>query len=221
MINNSANTAQVNANQARTSPPPYVSPQILVEGKNVNFKGPKDQTINVLARVSESTIKTGKKDDRVHIEGDHNKTNTKAGNDVAKVDGDNNKTKTRRGNDKADVHGNSNTTKLGKGSDLGTINGDNNKTKLGRGNDFVAVSGNGNLTNGGRGHDTAVLDGNRSDYSIKVVDGLTQITNKQTGECNSFKNMESYQFADGTIDQDCIADDAHGNGNPPPPTVVY
>ena len=87
----------------------------------------------------------------------------------------------------------------GKGADHLAGGAGNDTLRGGRGNDtFIDNQGN-NQIDGGKGKDTLKLEGVISHYDIKAKGNGFEISNKSTGDVNTVKNIESFEFKDSTL----------------------
>ncbi len=69
----------------------------------------------------------------------------------------------------------------------------------GRGNDTFTDNRGNNQIDGGRGQDTLKIDGSITHYEIKIKHNGFEISNKSTGEVNTVRNIENFEFKDSTL----------------------
>jgi hypothetical protein len=88
------------------------------------------------------------------------------------------------------------------GNDQGTsvvAGSGNNTLDMQGGDDAVDISGGASVVDGGTGFDLAFMGGNKSDYNVVTKDGVTTITDKNTGLVSTVENVEYIKFGDGSV----------------------
>lgn len=65
------------------------------------------------------------------------------------------------------------------------------------GNNAIFISGGNDFIDGELGYNTAVFSGPASQYSVKIVGGVAQVTNLSTGDVSTIANVSTLAFSDG------------------------
>lgn len=110
----------------------------------------------------------------------------------------------RAGDD--EIFGNAGNDKLygGKGNDYIRTGYGDDYVHAGAGDDWVLVGHGNNKVNGGKGFDHAQWRGSIEDFNVQYNDKNNKftVTNKETGEASTLKNIERFVFGDNDVKPD-------------------